>query len=54
VFRLVKRDFAGQTPLDDKTQEEIRKKLQVQIAEREWKYMMGEMKKKAKIEIIGQ
>jgi len=53
VFKLVKRDFAGQTPLNDKTQEEIRKKLQVQIAEREWKYMMAEMKKKAKIEIIG-
>jgi parvulin-like peptidyl-prolyl isomerase len=53
VFKLVKRDFAGQTPLDDKTQEEIRRKLQVQIAEREWKYMMTEMKKKAKIDIIG-
>ena len=53
VFRLVKRDYAGQTPLNDKTQEEIRKKLQVQVAEREWKYLVTDLKKKAKVEIIG-
>jgi len=53
VFRLVKRDVAGQTPLNDKTQEEIRRKLQVQVAEREWKYLVTDLKKKAKIEIIG-
>jgi hypothetical protein len=53
VFRLVRRDYAGQTPLNDKTQDEIRKKLQMQVAEREWKYTLGELKKKAKIEILG-
>ena len=53
VFRLAKRDVAGQTPLNDKTQEEIRRKLQVQVAEREWKYLVTDLKKKAKIEIIG-
>lgn len=53
VFRLAKRDYAGQTPLDDKTQEDIRRKLQVQVAEREWKYLVTDLKKKAKIEIIG-
>jgi parvulin-like peptidyl-prolyl isomerase len=54
VFRLVKRDYAGQTALNDKTQDEIRKKLQVQVAEREWKYTLDELKKKAKIEILGE
>jgi hypothetical protein len=54
VFKLVKRDYAGQTPLNDKTQEEIRRKLQIQIAEREAKYLATELKKKAKIEVIGE
>jgi peptidyl-prolyl cis-trans isomerase SurA len=53
VFRLVKREFAGLTPLNDKTQDEIRKKLQMEIAEREWKYMLTQLKSKAKIEIMG-
>src|SRR5438445_1121481 len=53
VFRLVKRDIAAQTPLHDKRQEEIRRKLQVQVAEREWKYLVTDLKKKAKIQIIG-
>ena len=53
VFRLTKREYAGRVPLDEKTQEEIRKKLQVQIAEREWKWIVSDLKKKARIEIIG-
>jgi hypothetical protein len=40
-------------PLDEKVQEDIRKKLQGQIAEREWKWAVNDLKKKARIEIIG-
>jgi hypothetical protein len=54
VFRLVKRDFAGQTPLTDKTQDEIRKKLQLQIFEREFKYLIADMKKKARVQILAE
>jgi parvulin-like peptidyl-prolyl isomerase len=53
VFRLTKREYAGRVALDEKVQEEIRKKLQAQIAEREWKWIVNDLKKKAKIEIIG-
>jgi peptidyl-prolyl cis-trans isomerase SurA len=52
VFRLVKREFAGQTPFNDQVQDEIRKKLQMQIAEREWKYMLTDLKKKARVQIL--
>jgi len=52
VFRLVKREYAGQTPFNDQVQDEIRKKLQMQIAEREWKYMMTDLRKKARVQIL--
>jgi parvulin-like peptidyl-prolyl isomerase len=52
VFRLVKREYAGQTPFNDKIQDEIRKKLQMQIFEREYKYVMKELRSKAKIQIL--
>jgi peptidyl-prolyl cis-trans isomerase SurA len=52
VFRLVKREFAGQTPFNDQIQDEIRKKLQMQVAEREWKYVLDDLKKKARVKII--
>jgi parvulin-like peptidyl-prolyl isomerase len=51
VIQLVKRDRAGLIPLDDKTQDLIRKKLQMQIAEREMKRFVDELKQKALIEI---
>jgi hypothetical protein len=53
IFRLAKREFAGRVLLDEKVQEDIRKKLQAQIAEREWKWAVNDLKKKARIEIIG-
>jgi parvulin-like peptidyl-prolyl isomerase len=53
IFRLAKREFAGRVPLDEKVQKEIRKKLQAQIAEREWKWAVNDLKKKARIEIMG-
>lgn len=54
VFRVVKREYAGQTPLTDKTQDEIRKKLQMQIFEREFKYLMADLKKKAKVQVLAE
>jgi parvulin-like peptidyl-prolyl isomerase len=52
VFRLVKRDFAGQTAFNDKVQEEIRKKLQMQIFEREFQYIIKDLKQKARWQIM--
>jgi parvulin-like peptidyl-prolyl isomerase len=51
VVRLVKREFAGQLPLDDKTQDVIRKKLQMQVVDKETKRFVEELKLKATIEI---
>lgn len=50
VIRLVKRDYAGARPLDDKTQAEIRKKLQNLIADREFKRIVADLRRVAKIE----
>jgi parvulin-like peptidyl-prolyl isomerase len=51
VIRLVKRQYAGLIPLDQKSQEEIRKKLQNVVAERESKRLVAELKQKATIEV---
>jgi hypothetical protein len=51
VVRLVKRDHAGAVPLDDKTQDAVRKKLQMQVVERETKRFVEELKQKATIEV---
>ncbi|MCI0463919.1 MAG: peptidylprolyl isomerase [Gemmataceae bacterium] len=51
VIRLVKRDYAGQVPLDDKTQATIRNKLKAQVWEREYKRIVSNLKRKAAIEI---
>ena len=51
VFRLVKRDYAGLRPLDEKTQAEIRRKLENAVFEREYKRLVAELKRKAVIEI---
>jgi parvulin-like peptidyl-prolyl isomerase len=52
VFRLVKRDFAGQTPFNEKVQDEIRKKLQMQIFEREFQYVIKDLKQKARWKVL--
>jgi parvulin-like peptidyl-prolyl isomerase len=51
VIRLVKRQYAGLIPLDQKTQEEIRRKLQNLVADRESKRLLAELKQKATIEV---
>src|SRR5262249_20154690 len=52
VFRLVERQFAGAQPLDEKTQAQVKKKLQNVILERESKRLVGEMKRRAVIQIV--
>lgn len=54
VFRLVKREQAGQKPFDEKTQAAIRNKLQNEAWEREYKRIMAVLKRKAAIEISAQ
>src|SRR5262249_33609451 len=51
VIRLVKRDYAGLQPFDEKTQAEIRKKIENAVADREYKRLLNELKQKATIEI---
>jgi parvulin-like peptidyl-prolyl isomerase len=51
LIRLVKRQHAGLIPLDQNTQEEIRKKLQNVVADRESKRLLAELKQKATIEV---
>jgi parvulin-like peptidyl-prolyl isomerase len=52
VIRLVERQFAGPQPFDDKTQAQIKRKLQGVILEREYKRQVGEMKRRAVILIV--
>jgi parvulin-like peptidyl-prolyl isomerase len=51
VFRLLKREVAGQLPLDDKLQLSISQKLKNEIAEREYKRIIKELKERAVIVI---
>jgi len=51
VIRLVKRQYAGMTPLDEKTQSQIRNKLKGEVFEREAKRIVDELRHKAQIEI---
>ncbi len=52
VIMLVERQRAGLIPMDDKTQDTIRKKLQMQIAEREMKRFVDDLKQKSLIEVV--
>jgi parvulin-like peptidyl-prolyl isomerase len=51
VIRLVKREYAGLKPLDDKTQTAVRNKLQGAVWQREYDRIVRELKRKAAIEI---
>jgi parvulin-like peptidyl-prolyl isomerase len=51
IFRLLKREHAGQVPLDEKTQKSIRKKLEGQIADREYKRVVRELRSRAVVRI---
>ena len=52
VFRLVKRQYAGQMPFDQETQKIIITKLKNEVADRETKRILDELKRRAVIEII--
>lgn len=52
VFRLVKREYAGQMPFDDKVQMTIANKLKNEIANRRSKEIMAELRSKAIVEIV--
>jgi peptidyl-prolyl cis-trans isomerase SurA len=49
LIRVVKRDYAGQVPLNDETQKTIRKKLENQLADREYRSLVRELKARAVI-----
>jgi parvulin-like peptidyl-prolyl isomerase len=51
VVRLVKREYAGQMPFDDKTQIAIKNKLTASIWEREYKRIVADLRRKATVEI---
>jgi parvulin-like peptidyl-prolyl isomerase len=52
VVRIVSREYAGQRPFDVPCQMEIRKKLQGVIAEREYKKIVDDLKRKATITVF--
>jgi parvulin-like peptidyl-prolyl isomerase len=54
IIRLVKREFAGQKPFDEKIQAAIRNKLEYQVFEREQKRLLADLKRKATIQISSQ
>lgn len=54
VIRLVKRDYAGRMPLDEKVQGQIREKLRNEVYAREQKSILANLKRKATIEYSSQ
>ena len=50
VLKLVKRDYAGPMPLDEKLQTQIRNKLRTEVGIREQKRFLNQLKRKAVIE----
>jgi parvulin-like peptidyl-prolyl isomerase len=52
VVKLVEREYAGLHAFDDKTQQEIKKKLQGIIADREYKRVLENLKRQAKVVLI--
>ena len=51
VIKLVKREYAGLKPFDEKTQGAIRNKLQSETWDREYKRIINDLKRHASIEI---
>jgi len=52
IIRVDKREYAGLQPFDDATQKEIRRKLQSIIADREYKRIVNDLRRKATIQIF--
>jgi hypothetical protein len=51
IVKVVEREYAGRRPFDMACQSDVRKKLQNIIADREYKRLVDELKKKATIQI---
>jgi parvulin-like peptidyl-prolyl isomerase len=54
VARVESREFAGLKPFDEKVQKQIRSRLREEIAQREMKRLVSELKRVAVIEYPGQ
>jgi hypothetical protein len=54
VARMVKREYAGRKPLDDKLQGDIRKKLMNEMMARESRRIAAELRRKATVERAGE
>jgi len=52
VIKVVEREYAGQQPFDEKVQSEIKRKLQGVIADREYKRLVNELRRKASVQIV--
>ena len=52
IIRLVKRQYAGRMPFDEKTQKRIKDKLRGEVFDREMKRIVNDLKRKAVIEIV--
>ena len=51
VIRLVKREYAGTKPFDEKTQAQIRDKLRNEVFAREAKKIVEDLRSRATIEV---
>lgn len=51
LVRVLKRDYAGQLPLDEQTQKTIRRKLENQLADREYRRVVHELRTRAVVRI---
>jgi peptidyl-prolyl cis-trans isomerase SurA len=51
IIRLVKRDYAGLKPCDDKVQKSIKNKLESEVYQREWQRIIAELKRSATVEV---
>jgi parvulin-like peptidyl-prolyl isomerase len=51
LLRVTKREYAGQLPLNDETQKQIRKKLENQLFEREYRRIVRELKTRAVVRL---
>jgi hypothetical protein len=54
VVRLAHRDYAGPMPFDDKVQKQIKEKLRGDVASREMKRLITDLKRKAVIELAAE
>ena len=52
VVRVAERSYAGRRPFDDKTQAEIRRKIQAKVSEREFRRVVDGLKATVPVTIL--